>query len=85
MFDNLLDDQSWRFKPKGEPGDWERCTCACHSSMGRMIHVMACCHGGWKKTFQLIGKEMLASQAARRAREQKAKTYRPVHGGYPSA
>ncbi len=78
------EDDSWKWKPKGEEGDWERCQCYCHRSGGRMVHVMACCCGGWKKTWQLIGKEMAAEQEARRAREQKATTYKPPHGGYPS-
>jgi hypothetical protein len=79
--------ESFRWRPNGEPGDWEPCHCACHRSfrcgMPRMMHVMPCCIGGWKKTFQLIAKEMAAYQAEEMRKRQTAITYRPAHGGYP--
>ena len=80
MFDPEDEDMSWQFRPKGEEGDWERCRCDCHRfRCGMVMHCVPCCMGGWKKTFQLLGKEYQAELAKR----QKSATYKPAHGGYP--
>lgn len=75
------------WQPKGEPGDWEPCRCDCHRSykngMPLMMHCVPCCMGGWKKTFQLIAKEMCQLQERESLQRQVAVTYRPAHGGYP--
>lgn len=85
MFEVYDEDlQFWGFRPEGGPGDWERCQCDCHRpGLGRSVHVMACCLGGWKKTFQRIAREMREYQEKMVRERQIATVYRPAHGGYP--
>lgn len=83
IFDTTEGPNPWFWNgPPGEPGDYERCQCFCHSPGIKAVHVMACCNGGWKATFQLIGKRY--REAQERA-QLKSTTYRPAHGGYPNA
>lgn len=93
VFDPDVDDYSWKWSPPAKEmkkGWWTRCTCDCHRfPKGTVMHVMACCSSGWKLSFAgHCGRERRRKAAERLKRMQNrraALTYKPVHGGYPSA
>lgn len=44
---------------------WTRCNCFCHrAKAGTVMHIMACCDGGWNPPLFPPGKQLISGQLA---------------------